>query len=106
AGPDGLAAAARLGRAGLKTIVIERATTVGGRCTTREFHPGFRASPFADEVAAIPAGIFWSLDLARRGALLAPPPSHAFVEQSEMARVAATALTAITARARTRVGRE
>jgi phytoene dehydrogenase-like protein len=72
AGADGLAAAATLARSGLKTIVIERAEESGGRCTTREFHPGFYANPFCDEIAPIPAEIFWSLDLAKRGVTFTP----------------------------------
>ena len=74
AGADGLAAAATLAGRGLKVAVVERDSRPGGRCATREFHPGFRASPFVDELPAIPQDIFWSLDLARRGALLMPPP--------------------------------
>ncbi len=69
AGADGLAAAATLGLAGLKTIVVERAAAPGGRMQTREFHPGFRASPFTDELAPIPREIHWAFDLARRGAI-------------------------------------
>lgn len=72
AGADGLAAAARLAARGLKTIVIERAASPGGLCLTTAFAPGFFASPFADELAAIPPDIFRALDLARRGAILAP----------------------------------
>ncbi|MDE2111601.1 MAG: NAD(P)/FAD-dependent oxidoreductase [Alphaproteobacteria bacterium] len=72
AGAEGLAAAAALAGRGLKTVVVERDTHCGGRCATREFHPGFHASPFVDELPAIPADIFWSLDLARRGVVLAP----------------------------------
>jgi phytoene dehydrogenase-like protein len=72
AGTEGLAAAAWLAGRGLKVVVAERNAECGGRCTTRIFHPGFRASPFADELAAIPAGIFRALDLARRGAVLTP----------------------------------
>jgi phytoene dehydrogenase-like protein len=72
AGADGLAAAAVLASGGLKVIVIERNSLPGGRCVTREFHPGFRASPYVDELPAIPDDIFRSLDLARRGAILAP----------------------------------
>lgn len=75
AGANGLAAAATLGRAGLKVIVLERAAVCGGRATTREFHPGFRASPFADELAPIPADIFRELDIARHGAIFVPTPS-------------------------------
>jgi phytoene dehydrogenase-like protein len=72
AGADGLAAATTLAKIGLKTIVIERAERPGGRCTTRQLYPGFRAAPFCDEIAPIPAEIFWSLDLARRGVTFVP----------------------------------
>lgn len=75
AGANGLAAAATLGRAGLKVIVLERAAVCGGRAVTREFHPGFRASPFVDELAPVPAEIFRALDLARQGAIIVPTPS-------------------------------
>ena len=54
-GAEGLTASIVLARAGLKTIVVERNREPGGRCQTREFHPGFRASPFCDEVPPIPA---------------------------------------------------
>ncbi len=67
-----MAAAAWLARRGLKPVVAERNAACGGRCSTREFHPGFKASPFADELAAIPADIFRAFDLARRGVVLAP----------------------------------
>jgi len=71
AGPDGLASAARLAARGLKVLLVERAASPGGPLVTREFAPGFFASPFADEVPAIPPPIFRDLDLARRGAILA-----------------------------------
>jgi phytoene dehydrogenase-like protein len=74
-GAEGLIAAALLGRARLRTIVLERNEQPGGRCITREFHPGFRASPFVDEIAAIPAELHWALDLSRRGAIFAPAPA-------------------------------
>ncbi|HEY1837811.1 MAG TPA: FAD-dependent oxidoreductase [Rhizomicrobium sp.] len=102
AGPDGLAAAARLARAGLKTIVLEKSAGPGGRCTTATFHPGFRASPFADELAPVPAGIFWSLDLARRGAIFFPQPLHVI-----SGAVAGTqVLTKFCAQVRTRIAQE
>jgi len=75
AGADGLAAAATLVRSGLKVIVLERSDKPGGRCITREFHPGFHASPFCDELPPIPAEIFWSLDLARLGTAFVPSPA-------------------------------
>jgi phytoene dehydrogenase-like protein len=72
AGAEGLAAATILAQTGLCVLVIERNARPGGRCITREFHPGFRASPFCDEVAPIPAELCWAFDLARRGAVFAP----------------------------------
>lgn len=75
AGPDGLAAAVMLARAGLSVMVTERATVSGGRAATQEFHPGFFASPYADALAPIPADIFRDLDLARLGAV--PLPGYA-----------------------------
>ena len=78
AGAEGLAAATLLGQAGLHVIVIERSERAGGRCLTREFHQGYRASPFADDVAEIPAELYWLLDLARHGAVFVPRrASHA-----------------------------
>jgi phytoene dehydrogenase-like protein len=74
AGADGLAAAALLARAKLSTIVIERNERGGGRAATREFHSGFRASPFADELPPIPANLHWALDLSRRGPVFLPAP--------------------------------
>jgi phytoene dehydrogenase-like protein len=78
AGAEGLAAATLLGQAGLHVIVIERTERAGGRCLTSEFHPGYRASPFTDDIAEIPAELYWKLDLARRRAVFAPQRlSHA-----------------------------
>jgi phytoene dehydrogenase-like protein len=74
AGAEGLAAAIVLAKAGLRTAVIERSAQPGGRCATREFHPGFRASPFADELAPIPSNLYWKLGLARHGAFFLPAP--------------------------------
>ncbi|MEI9988902.1 MAG: FAD-dependent oxidoreductase [Rhizomicrobium sp.] len=73
AGADGLAAAALLGRAGLRAVVLERQPGPGGVLVTKQFHPGFFASPFADDIAPIDDSLFWSLDLARHGAWAMPP---------------------------------
>lgn len=72
AGAEGLTCAARLAARGLKVIVLERNPLPGGRCTTLEFAPGHRASPYVDELPATPAELYRALDLARRGALFAP----------------------------------
>jgi len=39
-GHNGLVAAAYLGKAGLRTVVLERRTTVGGAAATSELAPG------------------------------------------------------------------
>jgi phytoene dehydrogenase-like protein len=57
AGANGLTAAAVLTRAGLKTVVVERAESAGGRLVTDNFHPGFFASAFAERVPEIPASV-------------------------------------------------
>jgi phytoene dehydrogenase-like protein len=79
AGPEGLTAATMLARAGLRIIVFDRAAEAGGRALTREFHPGFRASAFADELAFFPVRLFRALDLARHGAILVPAPASVCV---------------------------
>ncbi|MBV9331186.1 MAG: NAD(P)/FAD-dependent oxidoreductase, partial [Alphaproteobacteria bacterium] len=70
AGVEGLAGATLLARGGLRTIVIERSLAPGGHCQTIEFHPGYFASAFADDIAPVPRQLAWSLDLSPRGALL------------------------------------
>jgi len=74
AGPDGLAAAAKLAQAGLRTVVIASGQS---RCETRTFHPRFRVNVYADELPPIPARIYWALDLARRGAIFLSSPTSA-----------------------------
>lgn len=46
-GHNGLVAAAYLAKAGLKVLVLERRSIVGGACVTEEIHPGFRVSTLA-----------------------------------------------------------
>jgi len=70
AGAEGLSCAATLAARGRAVIVVERGPAPGGRCVTRSFAPGFAASPFADELPAIPSTVFRDLDLGRRGAIL------------------------------------
>jgi phytoene dehydrogenase-like protein len=102
-GAEGLTASIVLARAGLKTIVVERNREPGGRCQTREFHPGFRASPFCDEVAPIPAELFWSLELAGRGVLAAPSPSSTALWSGRSSIALAGETTGTLARLRTHV---
>lgn len=102
-GPEGLIAAITLARAGLRVIVLEKQGAPGGRATTREFHPGFRASPYTDELPAMPSRLYRSLDLARRGAILLPTPASALVSDSGTSLIfadAARAARSVTAAAR------
>ena len=46
-GHNGLVAAFYLARAGMRALVVERRSIVGGACVTEEFAPGYRASPGA-----------------------------------------------------------
>ena len=89
AGAEGLAAAAWLAGRGLAVFVAEREAHCGGRCTTREFHPGFGASPYMDELPPIPDELFREFDLARRGTVFLPPRPDGLapLRQAIMARV-------------------
>jgi phytoene dehydrogenase-like protein len=70
AGADGLAAAILLARANLDVIVVERGPESGGRCVTRQFAPGFFASPFADDMPRMPPELVQSLGVTAHGAVL------------------------------------
>ena len=54
-GHNGLTAAAYLGRAGLKTLVLERRAVLGGAAVTEEFHPGYRNSVASYTVSTAPS---------------------------------------------------
>ena len=82
AGPEGLVASIVLARAGLRVLLVEKSDEPGGRATTLEFHPGFRASPYADELPPMAHRLYRSLGLARHGAILTPSPASVAVTDS------------------------
>lgn len=81
-GHNGLVAAAFLGRAGLKPLVLERRAVAGGCAAVSEIAPGFHC-PVLSQRAAIEPEIVRTLDLERHGlrvvkspALVCAPTGH------------------------------
>lgn len=81
-GHNGLVAAALLGKAGRKVLVLEAADAVGGAARTEEFAPGFRVSSVAHVLNRLHPDMVRELDLAKHGLSLdgAGAPSVALAE--------------------------
>src|SRR5258705_1667141 len=77
-GHNGLVAAAYLGKAGLRTVVLERRTTVGGAAATTELAPGARVPTLAHTVGRLRPSVVRDLDLKRHGLSLVGPEVRAF----------------------------
>ena len=71
-GHNGLVAAFYLAQAGLRPLVLERRSFVGGACVTEEFAPGFRASTGAYVLSMLRAPVWRDLRLAARGIRVSP----------------------------------
>src|SRR6185436_5434765 len=79
AGHNGLTAAAYLGRAGLRTLVLERREVVGGCCVTEEIAPGCRASTTSYVASMLRPEVIRDLSLARHGLRMVPCDPALFV---------------------------
>lgn len=77
-GHNGLVAAAYLGRAGLRTVVLERRATVGGAAATSELAPGARVPTLAHTVGRLRPSVVRELGLKRHGLSLVGPEVRAF----------------------------
>lgn len=66
-GHNGLTAAAYLGRAGKRVLVLERRGLVGGAAITQEFHPGYRNSVASYTLSLLRGEIIRDLELGRHG---------------------------------------
>ena len=71
-GHNGLVNAAYLGRAGKRTIVLERRHVVGGAAVTEEIFPGFKFSVCSYVVSLLRPEIIRDLDLPRHGLEILP----------------------------------
>jgi phytoene dehydrogenase-like protein len=67
AGHNGLTAAGYLGKAGLRTLVLERREVIGGAAVTEEFHPGYRNSIASYVVSLLRPEVIRDLDLHKHG---------------------------------------
>lgn len=67
AGHNGLTAAGYLGKAGLRTLVLERRHIVGGAAVTEEFHPGYRNSIASYVVSLLRPEVIRDLELREHG---------------------------------------
>jgi phytoene dehydrogenase-like protein len=75
AGHNGLTTAFYLAKAGLKPLVLERRTVVGGAATTEEIGPGYFCPSLAHAIGPLRPSVVRDMQLERRGvAFVRPDP--------------------------------
>lgn len=72
AGHNGLTAAGYLGKAGYRTLVLEKRPIVGGAAVTEEIHPGFRVSTISYVVSLLRTEVIRDLQLRKHGFQMLP----------------------------------
>lgn len=75
AGHNGLVCGGRLAKAGLRTLILERRSIVGGACVTEEVWPGYQVSTTSYVLSMFPDKIVRELELKRFGFELIPTDS-------------------------------
>jgi phytoene dehydrogenase-like protein len=88
AGHNALIAAAYLGRAGLRTLVLERRDRIGGAVETSEMARHVRAPTVAHTVGRLRPSVIRDLALTRRGLSLIAPEIRVFAPQQDRHAVA------------------
>jgi phytoene dehydrogenase-like protein len=83
AGHNGLVTAAYLGKAGLRTLVLERRTRAGGPLATEVIAPGVRAPVGADGVGGLRAGVVRDLRLGLHGFRAIEPDAAVFAPSAD-----------------------
>src|SRR6202050_1862061 len=71
-GHNGLVCGAYLVKAGLKTLVLERRSIIGGAAVTEEFSPGFRGSRFSYVMSLLHPRVIRDLELGSLGLEVLP----------------------------------
>jgi phytoene dehydrogenase-like protein len=82
-GHNGLVAAAYLGKAGKRVLVLERRERVGGILDTIEIAPGVRAPGIVHTVGRLRTSVIDDLGLIRNGLVLIEPSVRVFAPQPE-----------------------
>src|SRR5262245_21140245 len=79
AGHNGLVCACYLAAKGMRVVVVEKRSVVGGAAVTEEFHPGFRNSTAAYTVILLKPRVIRDLRLAEHGLRIVERPFSNFL---------------------------